>query len=49
MPKPGTHTMFIIGETENTSGGPGENPRVKVVKMKQIAVVCAHGGRFIPG
>ena len=28
---------------------PGENPRVDVVKMKQIAVVCAQGGRFIPG
>ena len=29
--------------------GPGENPRVDVVKMKQIAVVCAQGRRFIPG
>ena len=29
--------------------GPGENPRVDVVKMKQIAVVCAQGWCFIPG
>ena len=29
--------------------GPCENPRVDVVKMQQIAVVCAQGGRFIPG
>ena len=29
--------------------GPGGNPRVDVVKMQQIAVVCAQGGRFIPG
>ena len=29
--------------------GPGENPREDVVKMQQIAVVCAQGWRFIPG
>ena len=29
--------------------GPREDPRVDVVKMQQVAVVCAQGGHFIPG
>ena len=47
MPKPGNHTMFTIGETENVSGDQAKNR--DVVKMRQIAVVCAWGVRFIPG
>ena len=49
MPKHGTHTMLIIGETGKRKWGPGENPRVDVAKMQQIADVWTQGGRFIPG